>query len=66
LDATLALLLEKVDAMTLAAMQAGDEDADYYAARDRLWDALSAPLHGPRDGMTREDADLRAALGLTV
>jgi hypothetical protein len=59
------LLLEKVDAMTLAAMQAGDEGADFNVSRQRLHDLLNEPMVRPAL-YTTEERELRMAVGLSA
>jgi hypothetical protein len=56
-----ALLLEKVDAMTLAAMQAGDDTVTVQAARDRFQDALLEPFNGGLSGWEQQQ---HRALGI--
>ena len=57
------LLLEKVDAMTLAAMQAGDESASIQAARERFLEALVEPLGGA-GGLSAWEQQVHRALGI--
>jgi hypothetical protein len=57
----LVLLLEKVDAMALAAMTAGDEEVSIGTARERFWEHLMEPLTA---GVPLEDSELRQAVGL--
>lgn len=60
------MLIEKVDALTLAAMQAGDETADFEAARTRLWELLNEPLPSRYMGRNVEESELRLAIGLSA
>jgi hypothetical protein len=62
-DVAYVLLVEQNERMTYAAMAAGSEDADLGVGRQRLDEALNAPL-GYRDSHDRERAELLMALGL--
>jgi hypothetical protein len=62
-DVAYVLLVEQNERLTYAAMAAGSEEADLGVARDRLDQALVAPL-GYRDAHDRERAELLTALGL--
>lgn len=65
-DVTWVLLLEKVDAMALAAMASGNEEADVFKARDHLCALMDEPLEiAQQTARTPEERDLREALGLS-
>lgn len=64
-DVTWVLLLEKVDAMALAAMAAGAEEVDVFSARNHLREALDEPIVVQGVARTPEERDLREALGLS-
>lgn len=59
--------MEKVDALTLAAMKAGDEEADFDASRRNLYDLLERPLERATSAeRTVEEIETRIAVGLSA
>lgn len=52
--------------MTLAAMTAGDETADFDTSRDKVAEILNAPLPTAYAGRDLEESELRMAVGLVA
>lgn len=63
-DFAYALLLEDVDAMSVAAASAGAPDAGLAEGRERLGQWLARPVWDDVRRLSVEERDLRRALGL--
>lgn len=52
--------------MTLAAMQAGDEGADFDTSREKVREILNGPLQRRYVGRDLDESELRVAVGLSA